>query len=238
MKNFFYFILFLSTFGFSQNHIVLSQKICDSLKYQIKQEDSSKIFENQMNVFTYLLQKEAKKIISPSSKNFYFYNNTMNTLLINTEKDLLKECSHYLALSKNPYHFLPLTYVVDFDSLITIEEGQILHKKAEEISNDNKIDIRLLIIDDFFPYKNIDDFSNGIFENWDNVFGIYKGVILIFINKNEEIVKISTSESVRKILTDEECQKIIDDFFVPNFKNGKYYHGINDGLDQIKNLLK
>lgn len=61
--------------------------------------------------------------------------------------------------------------------------------------------------------------------------------VLILISKAEHKIFISTGQGVQGKLTDGRLQLIINNVIIPSFKQGQYYQGVQDGIEEIKKLL-
>lgn len=57
--------------------------------------------------------------------------------------------------------------------------------------------------------------------------------LLILLVKYDRKVRISTGYGTEKILTDSICQVIIDEKMIPQFKQGDFYKGIDNAIDEI-----
>jgi uncharacterized protein len=57
------------------------------------------------------------------------------------------------------------------------------------------------------------------------------GLVIVFSSKLSETF-IATGLGTENILTDPICKKIVDEKMVPNFKEGKYFLGLESGLKE------
>jgi uncharacterized membrane protein YgcG len=94
----------------------------------------------------------------------------------------------------------------------------------------------LVTIDDYFPDKNIEKFSNRNREYWGHGINFEKGAVLISISVAKRQLRISTGDTSIKYLTDDECSEI-NKIMIPYFKKDEYFKGVVDGLTQMKSKL-
>ena len=57
------------------------------------------------------------------------------------------------------------------------------------------------------------------------------GVVILVSSRHRELF-MATGNVTKHILTDPICQIIVDDFFIPAFKEGDYYTGLMNGVDE------
>lgn len=60
-----------------------------------------------------------------------------------------------------------------------------------------------------------------------------KNGLLVLLVKPKRSVRISTGYNIEKILTDSVCRVIISKKMIPHFKNGYFYQGIDEGIDEL-----
>ena len=61
--------------------------------------------------------------------------------------------------------------------------------------------------------------------------------VLILLSKEPRRIRIATGTGVEANLTDGDCQRIINKTIVPNFKMGRYYAGLKEGVQDIESEL-
>src|SRR5262249_36764642 len=60
--------------------------------------------------------------------------------------------------------------------------------------------------------------------------------VLILVSKNDRQVFIATGKGMEGYVTDVLAKRIIDNIIVPDFKEGNYYQGLDEGTDAIIKL--
>lgn len=216
----FWFILFLILFSWTtaQDYQKLGSEICESISTNksVSKESILKEFEKyyQSNV------EKDDLLISDA-----------NVFLFNLQKELIKNCSTELPIFDS---FLMLfSTIADTEKIFNNAQIQSLEKLLKEIKYKKRLQILIISTDDFFPHQNIGDYAfetldanyNPAFEN---------GGIIFVINTNERSIQITTNLPARKIIKDELSQNLIDQIIIPNFKNEKYFGGIQQAILKIQ----
>ncbi len=62
--------------------------------------------------------------------------------------------------------------------------------------------------------------------------------MLLLVAKNDRRVRIEPARGLEGVLTDSMCNRIITETIRPAFKEGNYYGGIEQGLDQVMKLIQ
>lgn len=127
--------------------------------------------------------------------------------------------------------------VNDLEDILSSKEEKTLTEKIKAISKLNADEIAIVNVKSFDPYENLEDYAFAIINEW-NLGGVEKKSILIIVSKQERKVRIETSYGVSDRLTDEETKIIIETIMIPEFKAGKYFEGIDKGLNAIKGQLQ
>ncbi len=181
----------------------------------------------------------SEKIFKEFSK-YYDLDNEKNDLLIsdfngfsfNLQKEIIKNCSNKLPFLDS-YSLMPLSNIVDIEKIFSSDQTKKLERQLKEIQYKNRLQIIVITTDDYFPNENIDEYSFSIFNNNYNNFFENGGIIFV-INLKERNIRISTNSIAKEKLSDEFCQDLIDKTIVPNFKNEKYFDGIEQVIHKIK----
>nr|WP_321245639.1 TPM domain-containing protein [uncultured Psychroserpens sp.] len=135
----------------------------------------------------------------------------------------------YSLLPKNKEQHV----VVDLSNLFTLSETQTLSKKIIDYESNSTNEIAILTVNSIEPFTDIALYSSAIGNYW----GVGKkekdNGLVIVISKEQRLIWFSPGDGTTKILTDSICQNIIDQSILPDFKNGNFYQGINQGLDAV-----
>lgn len=131
----------------------------------------------------------------------------------------------------------PTSFVIDDSRVFTKSQINALNVKlrAYEEKTTNEL---VIITKDSIIGNNITSYSIKLGDS----LGIGKkdknNGLLILLVKPERSVRISTAIGTEKILTDSICRAIIGSKMIPHFKNGYYYQGIDEGIDELMRLWK
>jgi hypothetical protein len=147
-------------------------------------------------------------------------------------RELKRTCQNYL-IEQVPK---VLQRVIDLEDKFTRPEIDSITSLLGDISKTKNIYVYIVTIDDYFPDKNISDFSNRNREFWGQTGSYEKGNVMISVSTSRRQIRVSTSDVSMNYLSDKECDRIIHTI-TPYFKEAKYFDGILKGLDEMKKSL-
>lgn len=129
--------------------------------------------------------------------------------------------------------------VNDFEDLFTQDQEVQLEKLIKDLNPTVDIQIVLVTLDSF--YTSLDSFEQYTLD-LANYWGVgEKGKdngILIAICNGYRHIRIHNGYGIEKLISDEETKQVLDEFFIPYFKQGKYYEGTVAGMHGLTELLK
>jgi len=235
MRNLLFFLFFLFSFIKipAQLDIKIAQGICDTLRV-IKGSNSAPYAE-PITLRADVNSIALKNIPIVTLKKEKNVSNFINVLSYKVRRNLKKNCKLQIIIENN--QFSPLTSVVDFDEVFTLEQFKTIRDKIRKIRIDKSVDLLVLEVDDFYPFQEITPYSFEILNNWSSGLPAEKGKIIIVFSKNLRQARISTNSVATNFIEDELVQNIIDDKIIPNFKAGNYYQGILETLNKIEEKL-
>lgn len=122
--------------------------------------------------------------------------------------------------------------VVDQTNTLTTSELEALDKKiaAERNSTGNQIAVLMI------PSLNgdiLEEYSLDVARTWGVGQKERDSGVLLLVVKNDRMVRIEVGYGLEGALTDIRSNQIIRDRIAPEFKQGKYYSGIDSGIDGI-----
>ena len=127
-------------------------------------------------------------------------------------------------------------FVNDYAGLLSQDGIDSLEKKLSSYEKQTTNEIAIAIIETL-DGQDIAQYAPQLLMKW----GIGKkessNGVLIVLSKNERKVFIATGYGVEATLTDAICKRIIENYFVPNFKSGNIYAGLDQGTDAIIKIL-
>ena len=128
------------------------------------------------------------------------------------------------------------TSVYDYINLLSPQETKSLEQKLIRYSDSTSTQIVLAIISTT-DGENI----NFLGANWGHAWGIGQAKedngILILLARDDRKIAINTGYGIEPLLTDALSKRIIETVIIPEFKQDKYYDGLNKGADAIFNVL-
>ncbi len=147
------------------------------------------------------------------------------------------------AISVNEIN--PTDYVSDYTNTLTSEQVLELSKKLGELERTKNVPVAVVIIDkmtdeslgadDRTDY--IEHFAVKLFEKLKIGNEKTDNGLLWLIVKDERIMRFEVGYGLEPLFTDGLTKLIQDKYVSPEFKNGKYYEGINAGIDSVVKVL-
>lgn len=130
-------------------------------------------------------------------------------------------------------------WVNDFEDIFTEDQEENLEKLIKDLNTAAGIQIALVTLDSF--YTSLDSFDQYTLD-LANYWGVgEKGNdngILVAICNGYRHIRIHNGYGIEKLISDEETKKVLDEFFIPYFRQGKYYEGAVAGLQGLTELVK
>jgi uncharacterized protein len=128
------------------------------------------------------------------------------------------------------------TSVYDYINLLSPQETNTLEQKLIRYSDSTSTQIVMAIISST-EGENI----NYLGANWGHAWGIGQAKedngILILLAKDDRKIAINTGYGIEPFLTDALSKRIIETVIIPEFKQERYYDGLNKGADAIFKVL-
>lgn len=226
MKNIIFFLLFITNVSLKSNAQEYSKIPLDSI-CQLSKEASLSIdisekfigaYSNYINSQVDLSRKDIK--------------NQINNITFKTNRYLYKNCEYPYSLK-----FLPLSDIVDTQNTFTFNEIEQLSKTLKSIKYENRLEIFIVTVEDYFPYESKEDFAYQILlQNRNTIFK--KGSVVFLINLKSKDIRISTDDIAKILIKDEFLESLINEKVIPQFKEKNYYNGINNALIELDTLTK
>ncbi|WP_353165503.1 TPM domain-containing protein [Empedobacter brevis] len=219
-KIFLTILLFINTvFSYGQDYDQISKEICKSVT-----KDKSLSGKIKFPDFRDYIKTDSEEFLI-SDVNFFQFN---------LQKHLIKNCTEFPFIEN--YSLVPLSNIVDLEKAFNREDLAKLEKQLKEFQKNNHFQIFVISTDDYFLNENIIDYSFSIL-NKNNFDRFEKGNMIIVFNLNSREVRISTNSIARNIISDDFSQKLIDEVIVPNFREEKYFEGINAAIVRINEKI-
>ena len=133
----------------------------------------------------------------------------------------------------------PTGWVNDFEKILDKEQQHHLDSLCDSIEKETTIEIAIVTIDSAYIRKGKFD---SLILNLARTWGVGKKStnkgILIGISSSLRKIRISNGPGITDRLSDMETKQIIDEVMIPEFREKKYYHGLEKGLMAIMAALK
>lgn len=132
-------------------------------------------------------------------------------------------------------------YVNDFENIYTEAEEKKLDSLITVFEKETSVEIAVVTLDTTMVGPTSDDMYAITFEIA-NQWGVGKkdkdNGVLIGISKGRRRMRIQNGLGTEKVMSDKKTGEIIDNYFIPHFKEDRYYTGTYEGLEQIMNHLR
>ncbi len=141
-----------------------------------------------------------------------------------------------IKTARLPYKFpKPLGYISDFENLFTEQQIGELAKRISDYELINKRKITIVTVQSIEPYENVIDYTSDLAKEWGILDGHPNNGLLILFSKSIGQISIVASLETKERITDEICDKVINKIIIPEFKNEKYYIGIDKSVTYLIN---
>lgn len=123
-------------------------------------------------------------------------------------------------------------YVNDYANVLTPQQEQKLNERLSAYDKETTNQIAIAIIQSLAG-DTVENFSIHLADQWKpGQKGKDNGVLMVFA-MNEHKMRIEIGRGLEGQLTDPQAKHILDDVIKPEFKNGKYYEGIDQGITAL-----
>jgi uncharacterized protein len=126
--------------------------------------------------------------------------------------------------------------VVDETATLTPDQKRALESKLQAFEQRKGTQIALLITGTTSP-EPIESYSMRVAEAWKiGRKGVDDGVLII-VAKSDRAMRLEVGYGLEGALTDATANRLIDEVFVPYFREGHYYEGLNAGIDRLIKVI-
>ncbi len=132
----------------------------------------------------------------------------------------------------------PNSLVFDKVGFFTASEKQALEDKLNQYDRQTSTQILVALTPDLFGYD-IDDYATRLLEKWKPGQADKDNGLVILIKPKTSTkgeIAISTGYGMEHLVTDALSKRIIETEVLPEFKNGRYYSGIDNAINTIISL--
>ena len=127
--------------------------------------------------------------------------------------------------------------VTDLTGTLNAEQQVELEKRLADLESEKGSQVAVLLIPSTQP-ESIEAYSIRVVDAWKlGRKGIDDGV-LVLLAKQDRAVRIEVGKGLEGVIPDAVANRIIDDDIVPFLKQGDFYGGIGQGIDQLSRLIR
>jgi uncharacterized protein len=141
----------------------------------------------------------------------------------------------WIPTAENPVPAKPGQLVNDWADMLTPGEEQALERKLDAESDSTSTQIAVLTIPDLNGYD-IAQLSFKIGDAWGIGGPSQDNGVLLTVSKKDREVFIATGKGMEGYVTDVLAKRIIENIILPDFRQGNFYEGLDQGTDVIIKL--
>lgn len=132
----------------------------------------------------------------------------------------------------------PISWVSDFGHVFTHEEVQSLNKKLKDYEKKTSRQVVVVTVDSITPFASVHEYATQLGNAWGVGNAISNNGLLVVICLPCRQVGIATGLGTALTISDNTCSEIIQQTMIPAFKEGQYYQGVINGLNQLMDKWK
>jgi uncharacterized protein len=126
--------------------------------------------------------------------------------------------------------------VNDFDSLFTTQQRSSLDSMLT--AYDTAHIVIVTVDSSYFERGEIENFSLRLFNTWGIGDSATNNGILICICLDYRQLRIQNGLGIERMLTNQQTKKVVDKAILPQFKAGRFFDGVVNGIEGLKELLR
>jgi|SRR6185312_1229388 len=136
-------------------------------------------------------------------------------------------------------HKAPIAAINDFEGVFAPSEKQQLDSLVKSVEKELKTEVVVLTLDSL-PVKEV-DFDNTalLLANGWRIGATYeeRGIVIV-ISKHLRRIRIQNSYGIEPVISDTQTKAVIDSTMIPEFKQGNYFVGMQNGIIALSNLIR
>jgi uncharacterized protein len=128
-------------------------------------------------------------------------------------------------------------HVTDLTGTLTAGQQTALEQKLSAFEAAKGTQLAVLVVPTTQP-EEIEQYSIRVAEAWKiGRKGVDDGLILV-VAKDDRTLRIEVGYGLEGIIPDSLAKRVIDERIVPRFREGDFYGGVRDGVDQLIHLAE
>ena len=126
--------------------------------------------------------------------------------------------------------------VVDETETLTAEQKHALEAKLQTFEQSKGSQIAVLITGTTFP-EPIESYSIRVADAWKIGRKQVNDGILIVVAKSDRVMRLEVGYGLEGVIPDAVARRLIDEVFIPGFREGKFYEGLDAGVDRLIKVI-
>ena len=126
--------------------------------------------------------------------------------------------------------------VVDETQTLSAEQKLSLESKLKAFEERKGSQIAVLITGTTFP-EPVESFSIRVADAWQIGRKAVNDGILIVVAKSDRAMRLEVGYGLEGAIPDAVAKRLIDEVFIPGFRDGKFYEGLNAGIDRLIKVI-
>ena len=128
--------------------------------------------------------------------------------------------------------------VNDLGGVLSESEEQRLERKLIDFDDSTSNQIAIVTINSLAKYTGdpIDNYAWKLYERMGIGRAKENNGVLILVARDERKVRIEVGKGLEPVITDGLSKRIIEQIIIPNFKEGNFYKGLDEGTDVLMSL--
>ena len=127
----------------------------------------------------------------------------------------------------------PIGIVNDYSQVFNEAQKNELSKMLYDYDIKTTRQIVVVTVDNIAPYSDIQKYASDLGDKWGVGSANKNNGLVVVLCLPLRKVGIATGTGSELILTDETCKSVIENIMVPEFKGGRYYTGIKNGISEL-----
>src|SRR3954467_5017114 len=126
--------------------------------------------------------------------------------------------------------------VVDETGTLTADQKGALEEKLQNFERRKGSQIVVLITGTTFP-EPIESYSIRVAEAWKIGRKAVSDGIVIVVAKSDRTMRLEVGYGLEGIIPDAVARRLIDEVFIPGFRQGDFYAGLDAGIDRLMKVI-
>jgi|KBSSwiStaDraftv2_1062776.scaffolds.fasta_scaffold411528_1 uncharacterized protein len=126
--------------------------------------------------------------------------------------------------------------VVDETGTLSAEQKLSLESKLKAFEERKGSQIAVLITGTTFP-EPVEAFSIRVADAWKIGRKAVNDGVLIVVAKSDRAMRLEVGYGLEGAIPDAVAKRLIDEVFIPGFRDGKFYEGLNAGIDRLIKVI-